>query len=103
METKQTFNINCVIPIIPTPFDEEESIDWSAFSRLLDFACEIDICAVYSLAYASEFYKLSDAERRQIIAKAVEQSDHRVPVVDQANAGGSAFGGAERECQHQTS
>lgn len=85
--TRNPVKIDGVIPIIPTPFDEKEGIDWSAFSRLVDFACEIDVCAVCLPAYASEFYKLSDAERRQIIAKAVEQSDNRVPVIAQANAG----------------
>ena len=64
-------NIDGIIPIIPTTFDEKDRIDWSAFERLLDFACGIDVCAVCLPAYASEFYKLSDAERREIIAKAV--------------------------------
>ena len=87
MTTKQTFNIDGIIPIIPTPFDAVQSVDWSALCSLLDFACAIDVCAVCLPAYASEFYKLSDAERRETIAKAVEQSDLRVPVVAQANAG----------------
>jgi len=54
---------------------------------LLDFACGIDVCAVCLPAYASEFYKLSDAERRQIIARAVERCNNRLPVIAQANAG----------------
>lgn len=87
MITPQKFEINGIIPIVPTPFDEKERIDWRALDQLLDFACGIDVCAVCLPAYASEFYKLSDAERRQIIARAVEQCDTRVPVVAQANAG----------------
>lgn len=87
MFTPETFNVYGIIPIIPTPFDENEAIDWCAFRRLLDFASRIDVCAVCLPAYASEFYKLSDAERRQVIAKAVELSAHRVLVVAQANAG----------------
>ena len=54
---------------------------------MLDFACGIDVCAVCLPAYASEFYKLSDAERRQIIARAVERCNNRLPVIAQANAG----------------
>ncbi len=87
MVTGQSLNIDGIIPIIPTPFDSSQSINWNALCRLLDFACAIDICAVCLPAYASEFYKLSDAERRQVIAKAVEHSDHRVPVIAQTNAG----------------
>jgi len=86
--------IDGIIPIIPTVFDEREAIDWSAYEPLLEFACAIDVCAVCLPAYASEFYKLSDAERRQIIAKAVELTDHRLPVIAQANAG-SAFQSVE--------
>jgi 4-hydroxy-tetrahydrodipicolinate synthase len=87
MITPGNIKIDGIVPIIPTIFDEKERIDWSAFEALLDFACGIDVCAICLPAYASEFYKLSDAERREVIDKAVEQSDHRVPVVAQANAG----------------
>jgi len=87
MITQPGIKIDGIIPIIPTPFDEREGINWNAYEPLLEFACGIDICAVCLPAYASEFYKLSDAERRQIIAKAVELSANRVPVIAQANAG----------------
>ena len=94
MITRQTIKVDGIIPIIPTPFDEKDQIDWRDFGRLLDFACGIDVCAVCLPAYASEFYKLSDAERRQIVVKAVEQVDNRLPVIAQANAG-SAIHAAE--------
>ncbi len=87
MTTLPTIKIDGIVPIIPTPFDEKERIDWVAFGRLLDFACGVDVSAVCLPAYASEFYKLSDAERRQIVAKAVEHVDNRLPVIAQANAG----------------
>jgi 4-hydroxy-tetrahydrodipicolinate synthase len=87
MINRREMNIDGIIPIIPTTFDEQDRIDWSAFDRLLDFACGIDVCAVCLPAYASEFYKLADAERRDIIAKAAERCGDRMPVVAQANAG----------------
>jgi len=87
MKTSGRFNIDGIIPIIPTVFDEREEIDWKAFDPLLDFACGIDVCAVCLPAYASEFYKLNDGERRQIIEKAVAQAGSRMPVIAQANAG----------------
>ncbi|MGD0126944.1 MAG: dihydrodipicolinate synthase family protein [Terriglobia bacterium] len=87
MIKRQEMTIDGIIPIIPTTFDGKDRIDWSAFERLLDFACGIDVCAVCLPAYASEFYKLSDAERREIIAKAVQCCGDRKPVVAQANAG----------------
>ena len=85
--TQPPLKIDGIVPIIPTPFDENERIDWHAMDRLLDFACGIDVSAICLPAYASEFYKLSDIERRQIISHAVEYAGHRVSVIAQANAG----------------
>lgn len=84
--TRQRIEIEGVIPIIPTPFSADEQIDFPALRRLLDFACAADACALCLPAYASEFYKLSDAERRQIIATAVEHVGWRLPVIAQANS-----------------
>jgi 4-hydroxy-tetrahydrodipicolinate synthase len=75
-----------IIPIIPTPFDENEQVDWCAMRALLDFACSVELGAVCLPAYASEFYKLSDTERRLLIEKAVEYVDGRLPVIAQANS-----------------
>jgi len=87
MINRREMTIDGIIPVIPTAFDEKDRIDWSGFERLLDFACAINVCAVCLPAYASEFYKLSDAERREIIAEAVECCNDRKPVIAQANAG----------------
>ncbi|HZU28368.1 MAG TPA: dihydrodipicolinate synthase family protein [Bryobacteraceae bacterium] len=79
-------DLNGIIPIIPTPFDRDEQIDAQALRQLLDFACNADVAAVCLPAYASEFYKLSTDERRQVIALAVEHVNGRVPVIAQANS-----------------
>jgi dihydrodipicolinate synthase/N-acetylneuraminate lyase len=86
VSTRQRIEIDGIIPIIPTPFNADEQIDWFALRRLLDFACAADACAICLPAYASEFYKLSDDERRRLIAIAVEHVGQRVPVVAQANS-----------------
>jgi hypothetical protein len=61
-----------IVPIIPTPFDTEEEIDWQSLRRLLDSACSIDVSAICLSAYASEFYKLAKDERRKLIALPAE-------------------------------
>jgi 4-hydroxy-tetrahydrodipicolinate synthase len=86
VSTRQRIEIDGIIPIIPTPFNADEQIDLFALRRLLDFACAADACAICLPAYASEFYKLSDDERRRLIAIAVEHVGQRVPVVAQANS-----------------
>ncbi len=79
------FVVDGVIPIIPTPFTREETVDVQALSSLLEFAVDSRVCAVCLPAYASEFYKLSEPERREIVVHAISILDGRLPVVAQVN------------------
>ncbi len=79
------FDIDGIIPIIPTPFTPAEEIDWEALDGLIEFAIAGDAWGVCLPAYASEFYKLSEEERRQVVARAVVAAKGRVPVIAQAN------------------
>lgn len=74
-----------VIPIIPTPFTEDEEIDEAALRRLVDFACSCGIEAACLPAYASEFYKLTDDEKLQVVKIAVDQAKGRIKIVAQSN------------------
>jgi dihydrodipicolinate synthase/N-acetylneuraminate lyase len=62
------FEINGVVPIVPTPFAPDGSIDWAALEPLLNFAVDAHVCAVCLPAYANEFYKLRDDERRELVS-----------------------------------
>lgn len=77
--------ISEVVPIVPTPFHENEEIDEESLQRLIDFAVKGDIKAVCLPAYASEFYKLTDEERLQVVRIAVEHAKGRVQIVAQSN------------------
>jgi 4-hydroxy-tetrahydrodipicolinate synthase len=79
------FKIEGIVPIVPTPFRADEEIDWAALRGLLDFAAVADVEAVCLPAYASEFYKLTEAERRQAIIIAVDHVRGKVPVIAQVN------------------
>ena len=79
------FQIDGIVPVIPTPFNLHEEIDWAALRSLLDFAAGADASAVCLPAYASEFYKLTEAERREAIVVAVDQLRNKVPVIAQVN------------------
>jgi dihydrodipicolinate synthase/N-acetylneuraminate lyase len=79
------FQIDGIVPVIPIPFDPHEEIDWTALRSLLDFAAGADVNAVCLPAYASEFYKLTEAERREAIIVAVDQLRGKVPVIAQVN------------------
>ncbi len=74
-----------VVPIVPTPFTENEEIDEKALCRLIDFAIAGGIKAVCLPAYASEFYKLTDDEKLQVVKIAVEHAAGRIKIVAQSN------------------
>jgi 4-hydroxy-tetrahydrodipicolinate synthase len=73
------------VPIIPTPFHEDETIDEDSLRSLIDFAVASGIKAVCLPAYASEFYKLTDEERLLVVRIAVQHADGRLQVVAQSN------------------
>jgi 4-hydroxy-tetrahydrodipicolinate synthase len=74
-----------IIPIIPTPFREDEAIAWDWLPGLIDFACAAGACAVCLPAYGSEFYKLSEDERLDLVAAAARHARGRLPVIAQVN------------------
>jgi hypothetical protein len=43
------FQINGIVPVIPTPFGPDE-IDWAGLRGLLDFAASVDVSGVFSTA-----------------------------------------------------
>lgn len=70
-----------IIPILPTPFHEDETVDELSLRRLVDYLISKRVHGIGALALASEGYKLTDAERRQLLRAAVEATQGRVPVV----------------------
>jgi 4-hydroxy-tetrahydrodipicolinate synthase len=74
-----------IIPIVPTPFASDETIDYPALRRLIDFAIVSGCGAVCLPAYASEFYKLDPAERLELVETAVAHARGRAHVIAQVN------------------
>ena len=82
-------SINGVVPIIPIPFNEDESIDEASLRRTVDWVASNGLAAMCLPAYGSEFHKLSEAEREQVIGIAIEANAGRIPLIAQANHGSS--------------
>lgn len=74
-----------VIPIIPTPFTEDEEVDVEALGRLIEFAVAAGVPSVCLPAYGSEFYKLDESERMLVVKVAVEKARSRVAIIAQSN------------------
>ena len=78
-----------IVPVIPTLFAEDESIDERSLAAVIDWVARAGLGGMCLPAYASEFYKLTEAERAQVVAVAVETNAGRVPLAAQANHGSS--------------
>jgi dihydrodipicolinate synthase/N-acetylneuraminate lyase len=81
--------IRGVVPIVPTPFRADESIDLDALGRCVQFAAKCDFGAVCLPAYGSEFYKLGESERFQVVETAIAASGGRTRIIAQSNHGAS--------------
>ena len=78
-----------VYVIAVTPFDEEGRVDEESLRAEVEFCIEAGVHGIVTPANASEFYALSDAERRLVGRTVVEQARKRVPVILSVT-GGSA-------------
>jgi dihydrodipicolinate synthase/N-acetylneuraminate lyase len=70
-----------VIPILPTPFTPDGAVDGDSFNQVIEAAIHSGVHGVAMFGLASEYYKLSEAERSYLVNRLVEQVAKRVPVV----------------------
>ncbi|MGZ4555690.1 MAG: dihydrodipicolinate synthase family protein [Mycobacteriaceae bacterium] len=72
--------IRGVIPVAPTVFHDDESLDLDGQRRVIDFLVDAGSDAVCVLANYSEQFSLTDEERTSVVEAAVRQADDRVPI-----------------------
>ena len=70
-----------VMPIAPTTFASDESLDTGSQRRALDFLVDAGVDAICILANYSEQFALTDHERDTLQDLAFEQVSGRVPVI----------------------
>jgi len=85
MSSGQAQRLRGVVPVIPTPFRADESIDLDGTAACIEFAVRCGVGAVCLPAYGSEFYKLTEAERREVVETAIRSSAGRVAILAQSN------------------
>ncbi len=71
----------CIIPIVPTIFDEDFRIDYPGQLRAIDCTIDQGVSALCILANFSEQFSLSDEERARLTTHALEHVGGRSPVV----------------------
>ncbi len=86
--TKQEFS--GVIPILATPFNDDESLDLASWQRMIEFMVGLGVNGVTILGVLGESNRLSDHEREALIKTAVATVKKRIPVIVGTSHSGSA-------------
>jgi 4-hydroxy-tetrahydrodipicolinate synthase len=68
-----------VFPILPTPFTDGGAVDQNSMRRLIDFELEVGVQGVSVLGFMGEAHRLANAERREVVATAVDQAGGAIP------------------------
>lgn len=78
-----------VIPILATPFHDDESLDLESWQRLLEFMVGVGVDGVTILAVLGESNRFNDHERETLIRSAVPTVNKRVPIIVGASYSGT--------------
>jgi 4-hydroxy-tetrahydrodipicolinate synthase len=70
-----------IMPVLATPFDDAGWIDFAGFSAVIESAIANGASALVMFGLASEYYKLDDGERDALTAVLVGTVRDRVPVI----------------------
>lgn len=80
MSDKTTYPFSGVVPIINTPWTDDDRIDFASLERLIERSIEDGISGCIMPAVASEVFKLRDNERTMFVEEVIRIVDGRVHV-----------------------
>lgn len=81
-ETKQSKKIpRGVYPVMITPFTEENTIDWDAVDRIVEFYYERGCQGIFAVCQSSELFFLSEDERVELARRVNAASAGRMCVI----------------------
>ena len=75
------------MPVMVLPLREDETIDETALRREVDFSISTGAVGICAPGFATEFYKLTEEERRLVIQVVAEQTARRVPMFASTGCG----------------
>jgi 4-hydroxy-tetrahydrodipicolinate synthase len=70
-----------VVPVVPTIFHDDESVDMAGTARVVDYLLDAGVDGLCLLANYAEQFSLTDAERDAIAAALIERVAGRRPVI----------------------
>jgi 4-hydroxy-tetrahydrodipicolinate synthase len=86
----EAFHYTGVIPILATPFHDDESLDLESLARLIRFNESAGVDGITLLGLLGESNRLTDSERSALIAAAVETADGLPVIVGTSHTGTEA-------------
>jgi 4-hydroxy-tetrahydrodipicolinate synthase len=76
-----------IIPILATPFHDDETLDLDSLSRLIEFMRELNVDGVTVLGVLGESNRLADEERAAVIQTAVRAAKNTPVIVGTSHTG----------------
>lgn len=70
-----------IVPVMLTPFTDDDRIDWEGLGRLVDWYVDLGADALFAVCQSSEMQRLTLPERIELAQKTVEFAAGRVPVI----------------------
>lgn len=77
-----------IVPILLTPFDEKESIDFESLHREVDMALAAGVHGI-GIAIGSEIFKLTQDERLRMLRAVADQVAGEIPLIMNTSAPGT--------------
>jgi dihydrodipicolinate synthase/N-acetylneuraminate lyase len=78
---KQLFPLQGIVTVLNTPFKTDNTIDFSALRKNVEYALNAGVSGFLVPAMASEVYKLTEIERLEMVTAVLEEVNGRVPVI----------------------
>lgn len=88
--TSPTFDYTGVVPILVTPFHDDESLDLDSLARLIAFNKTAGVQGITVLGLLGESNRLTDDDRARIVATAVKAADGLPVIVGTSHTGTEA-------------
>ncbi len=78
---KKLYPLHGIVTVLNTPFKSDNTIDYSALQKNIEYALGAGIAGFLVPAMASEVYKLSETERIKMVSTVLETVEGKVPVI----------------------
>jgi 4-hydroxy-tetrahydrodipicolinate synthase len=75
-----------IVPALVTPFQEDESIDYAAWTNVIKYLIWSGIDGLFVVGTGGEFYAMTEAERREALRFVIRAVGGKIPVYAQVGA-----------------